>query len=344
MRWLTGERDYTPGGRGFMAQAWDRFVPPPALWDEALRVLKPGGFLVSFAGARTVDLMGLSIRLAGFEVRDILAWIRADAFAKAPGILKSGHEPIVMARKPLRGTLAANEARWGTGSLNIEGSRTPYRSAADEDETKTKNAHGQFGTRHGGNAVFGDFGDGLREDYNPPGRWPTNVLLDEAAAIMLDDASPVTRSRKSSPRRASAPGAGGFRTTHTGAEHDDVGGPSRFYPVVEPAGLSPQDLLLAGQAGFHYAGRATAKERPVAPDGTKHSTVKPLTVMHWLVNLVSMPGQVILDPFGGSGTTAEAAIDLGREVTIIEAESEFIPLIEQRVERALSRRSDTPRA
>ena len=75
VRWASGERDHVPEGRGFMGRSWDAFVPPPAVWDECLRVLKPGGHMLVFAGSRTQDLMGLSIRLAGFEIRDSLAWI-----------------------------------------------------------------------------------------------------------------------------------------------------------------------------------------------------------------------------------------------------------------------------
>ena len=66
-KWATGDREHVPTGRGFMGKAWDAFVPPPAVWDECLRVLKPGGHVVVFAGSRTQDLMGLSIRLAGFD-------------------------------------------------------------------------------------------------------------------------------------------------------------------------------------------------------------------------------------------------------------------------------------
>lgn len=327
--WVSGDREYVPAGRGFMNNSWDRFVPPPALWDEALRVLKPGGYLVSFAGARTVDLMGLSIRLAGFRVRDIAAWIRADAFAKTPQSLKPGHEPIVMAQKPLAGTIEQNIAEWGTGGLNIDDCRVEYRNAADEAETKTKNAHGRFGTRHGGNAVFGDFGDGLREDYNPPGRWPSNTILSPAAASGLDNAYPASTSRAGKPRSGKA--GDGWGMTKGGTEHNDIGGPSRFFPLVDED-LDDIDHEFT-ELRFAYAGRAPVKERPVAEDGTKHPTVKPLSVMRWLVRLVAPHGGTVLDMFSGSGTTLEAAVLEGRAAVGFEAHAPFIPLIEQRLRR-----------
>jgi len=75
-RWLGGDHAYVPSGRGgFMNASWDEFVPPPAAWDECLRVLKPGGHLLAFAAPRTQDLMGMSIRIAGFEIRDSIDWI-----------------------------------------------------------------------------------------------------------------------------------------------------------------------------------------------------------------------------------------------------------------------------
>lgn len=64
-----------------MNTSWDSFVPPPALWDECLRILRPGGHLAAFAGSRTYDLMGISIRLAGFEIRDGLNWIFGSGMA-----------------------------------------------------------------------------------------------------------------------------------------------------------------------------------------------------------------------------------------------------------------------
>lgn len=87
--WISGNRESTPKGKGFMGKSWDVFVPPPAVWDECLRVLKPGGYMAVFSGARTQDLMGLSIRLSGFEIKDTLGWIRGDGFPKSMDISKA---------------------------------------------------------------------------------------------------------------------------------------------------------------------------------------------------------------------------------------------------------------
>jgi DNA modification methylase len=83
--WMAGD-DYTHKGKGFMGKSWDSFVPGPSVWKECLRVLKPGGHLLCFAGTRTQDMMGLAIRLAGFELRDSLVWAYGSGFPKSHNI------------------------------------------------------------------------------------------------------------------------------------------------------------------------------------------------------------------------------------------------------------------
>src|SRR5699024_3517801 len=87
-RWVSGDREYVPSGRGFMGKEWDAFVPPVAVWDECLRVLKPGGHLLAFAGSRTADLMALAIRLAGFDIRDTIMWLYGSGFPKSHDVSK----------------------------------------------------------------------------------------------------------------------------------------------------------------------------------------------------------------------------------------------------------------
>ncbi len=88
--WVTGDTVSVPAKRGgFMGADWDSFVPPPAVWEECMRVLKPGGHMAVFAGARTQDLMGLSIRLAGFEIRDTLGWVYGSGMPKSMDIGKA---------------------------------------------------------------------------------------------------------------------------------------------------------------------------------------------------------------------------------------------------------------
>jgi DNA modification methylase len=87
--WASGDRSHIPEGKGFMGKSWDAFVPPPAVWDECFRVLKPGGHLLAFAGTRTYDLMGISIRMAGFEIRDSIGWVYGSGFPKSLDVSKA---------------------------------------------------------------------------------------------------------------------------------------------------------------------------------------------------------------------------------------------------------------
>ena len=103
--WMDGDREHIPAGKGFMGKQWDAFVPPPAVWDECFRVLKPGGHILVFAGTRTQDLMGLSVRMAGFEIRDSISWIYGSGFPKSLDISKAldkmaGAEREVLGRNP----------------------------------------------------------------------------------------------------------------------------------------------------------------------------------------------------------------------------------------------------
>jgi site-specific DNA-methyltransferase (adenine-specific) len=88
-KWSSGEYGYTPSSKGFMSKSWDGFVPPPSIWKEVYRVLKPGSHGLVFAGSRTMDLMGLSLRIAGFEIRDCISWLYGSGFPKSHDVSKA---------------------------------------------------------------------------------------------------------------------------------------------------------------------------------------------------------------------------------------------------------------
>lgn len=127
---------YARASAGFMGQSWDTgdTAFDPAFWWEVLRVLKPGAHVVAFGGTRTYHRLVCALEDAGFEIRDQLAWIYGSGFPKSHRqtgpfdgwgtALKPAFEPIVLARKPLDGTVSENLRRWGVGALNIEDCRT----------------------------------------------------------------------------------------------------------------------------------------------------------------------------------------------------------------------------
>jgi len=233
--------------------------------------------------------------------------------------LKPAFEPIVVARKPLAGTVAANVLAHGTGALNIDATRTAFRSDADRRESTEKNQHAKFGTKPGQNNVYGDYSTTEVKDYDSSkGRWPTNVVLDDHTATELDEQTGVSVSRKG---RRNAPKEAGTYGAFSGDDpdrmgHEDSGGSSRFFPV------------------FRYEAKAGSDERPNV-DGVQHPTVKPLELMRWLVRLVTPPDGTVLEPFAGSGTTLEAAVLEGFQVVGIEREADYLPLIEARMTKPL---------
>lgn len=338
--WVTGDPFYVPGsGRGMQGEAWDRFVPPPGLWQQALRVLKPGGYAAVFAGARTQDLMGMALRIAGFEVRDVLAWIKPGGMPKAKGVMKPAYEPVLLCRKPFKGSAKANQERHGTAELQVERCRIPFLSAEDERESKEKNRHGDYGTLHGGNAVYGDFSMlGVRGNYDAPGRWPSNLLLTHDEGCV--EAGPVeVRSNSNHP---ASRGKGGIGSSgHRGQDGlvarraaSEVVQGWDCAPGCPVAELEGQSL---GASRFFFAPRANPAERPsyTGPDGKPviHPTVKPLSVARWVSKLACPPGGLLLDPFAGTGTTGEAGALEGFDVVLVESEARYLPLIEQRVRR-----------
>ncbi len=225
--------------------------------------------------------------------------------------LKPAWEPIVLARKPLSGTVAANVLQWGTGALNIDGCRVS--GLADRPGTTPPST----GER---NSMSGDL---PRQLYDPhtAGRWPTNVVLDGDQADALDEQSGTSMSPAVVGRgRNSGGGLQQRASSWNGASsivpgYGDSGGASRFFPV------------------FRYQAKAPTRER-VKVNKVAHPTVKPLALMRWLVRLVTPPGGTVLDPFAGSGTTVEAAMLEGFRCVAIEREADYLPLIDARIARA----------
>jgi DNA modification methylase len=225
--------------------------------------------------------------------------------------LKPAFEPIVVGRKPLAGTVAGNVLAHGTGALNIDACRI---EGADAQEGRT---------RHGG-GIVGNGSCYELPDSNgamPAGRWPANVILDGSQADELDRQSGNVRTAGNYTRATSRDGekAAIFdidRSGHDTAMYDDRGGASRFFPT------------------FRYEAKAPATERP-REGGVAHPTVKPLDLMQWLVRLVTPPGGTVLEPFAGSGTTAEACVIEGFKCIAIEREPDYLPLIVARLTKPI---------
>jgi DNA modification methylase len=314
-----------------MGKDWDHGIPGVAFWEAALRVAKPGAFLLAFGGTRTYHRLTCAIEDAGWEIRDCMLWVYGSGFPKSHDIskaidkaagaerevvginadylrrkpngmktdgataygysqkqqdtdpsitapateaaklwdgwgtaLKPAYEPIIVAMKPLDGTFANNALTHGVAGLNIDGGRIGTSGARNNGRKKDSE-------------IYGDFGPTERVDYDK-GRWPANVILDEAAGEMLDEQSGEN--------------------------------PSRFF----------------------YCAKASRSERG---ECNHHPTVKPLDLMAYLCKLTMTPtGGTVLDPFCGSGSTIVAAIQVGREAIGIEKNPEYSEIARARVSHA----------
>lgn len=253
---VAGDYDISPSGmRSF--QAWCE-----AWAIECLRILKPGGYLLSFGSSRTWHRLASGIEDAGFEMRDSIAWLYGSGFPKSLNLggewegwgtaLKPSFEPIVVARKPLAGTVRGNVAAHGTGALNIDASRIHTQGSEHKAYTVKRLKPGATLNKTGGRwRPDGDDAPAF-EGTTKDGRWPTNVLLDESQARVLDDQTGTLRSgmmRAGTAKQGKAAGIyGAFAPQPTVSDtYGYEGGASRFFPV------------------FRYEAKASGIERPASP-------------------------------------------------------------------------------
>jgi DNA modification methylase len=357
---------------GFMGKGWDSsgIAFNKEVWNECLRVLKPGGHLLAFGGTRTYHRMTVAIEDSGFEIRDCIFWCYGQGFPKSMDIskqidkklgaqrevigktagsgmtksnveqgaqnrnvtewdvysnnpvtdeakqwsgygtaLKPAHEPIVMARKPLsEKTVVDNVLKWGTGGINIDESRISTDEELGRDFTNGKSDI--FG---GGSGIPGSVTSG-----NSNGRFPANIIFDEEAGKMLDEQTGVLTSgfmkagtiRKMSESDVNTYGHYDSDTSYRDT-YGDSGGASRFF----------------------YCPKVSKSERNEGLDiSNPHPTLKPVSLMRYLIRLVTPKGGTTLDPFMGSGSTGKAAVRGGFDFIGIEREDEYFKIAEARIE------------
>jgi DNA modification methylase len=217
--------------------------------------------------------------------------------------LKPAHEPAVLARKPLTGTVADNVMTWGCGALNIDGCRVAYDGKAPT------------GSGSDNNLIYGHRKGNGGNETSPFGRWPANVILDEEATQVLDEQSGHSVSSGNIRHCQGTPSvAKGKEYPRTSHGHSDSGGASRFF----------------------YVAKASKAEREAGLDSdgdraNHHPTVKPIELMRYLVRLVTPKGGTVLDPFMGSGSTGCAAMLEGMDFVGIDITPEYLEIARRRI-------------
>ncbi len=382
-------------GKGFMGKEWDSFVPQPVFWKECLRVLKPGGHLLSFAGTRTYDWVVMGLRIAGFEIRDQIAWVYGSGFpkshdiskaidkklgverkiiGKAKGVgsnntnsmknglgesqefaseyditspstnqakqwqgwgtaLKPALEPIVMARKPLDGTVANNVLKHGVGGINIDGCRVGERE--EEQFTGTKKPKSESGT-----ICYGDYNYEKSDIPLPSGRFPANFIhdgSDEVVSLFPDtNGSSIRNPSGGTILNPNDGWNGNSMVDNTIRGYDDNGGSAARFFYTPKASQNERNFGLGGfEDGVVNDGRKAISDRPYLRNQTQrkniHPTVKPIDLMQYLVRLVTPKGGICLDPFMGSGTTAIACKSEKIDYVGCELEEDYIKIAEARI-------------
>ena len=382
---------------GFMGKSWDAsgIAYSVELWQEVLRVLKPGGHLLAFSGSRTYHRMVVAIEDAGFEIRDQIMWIYGSGFPKSLDIakamdkslglqgekigertfgktstgqgagwnenavaatgkqdvfapaspnakqwqgwgtaLKPAHEPVVVARKPLIGTVAANVLTYGTGGLNIDASRVGRAEGDDSVAGKRTATFGTQETQSGGDGSGG-------WEQNEGGRWPANVIHDGSDEVVELFPANAGGGHWVKTKVTGYGEFGGGKSEYFGqGEKDGKGSAARFFYCAKASkrdrneGLDGFELKQTiGGGGLTVVGGAYGSIK--APGQNHHPTVKPTDLMRYLCRLVTPPGGIVLDPFMGSGSTGKAAMYEGFEFVGIELTDEYLPIAKARIEFAI---------
>ena len=389
-----GTGAYARASRGFMGKVWDGgdVAFRVSTWEEAYRVLKPGGHLLAFGGTRTYHRMACAIEDAGFEVRDSIHYCFGSGFPKSKDValgidkgeghpnrgraiptasthlpggkyaeetltsnpveayepksersakwkgwgtaLKPSHEVIVLARKPLDGTVAKNVLTHGTGALNIDATRVPHGAEVDLDTVQRQ--------QHSEGSIDGAFGAANLigkeiPTYKPEGRWPANTLLQHAPGcdeecvegcpvLVMDEQSGGDGASRYFNVFTLEPGeyAPFFYTPKASRKEREAG--CENIPVKSGAEAVGREEGSAGMNSPLAGAGRTAKT--VHND---HPTIKSIALMEWCVKLVTPPEGVVLDPFMGSGSTGIAALRSGFNFIGMEMDEHYMEIAEARI-------------
>ena len=310
--WMEHGHHDVKSKKGFMGKTWDNFVPQPAQWKECLRVLKPGGHVLAFAGTRTQDLMALGLRIAGFEIRDLVAWIYGSGFPKVKTVLKPALEPITLARKPGKSELQIDLCRVG-----------------DEERFNAAAAN-----KAGGNSLnMSAVGMPEVEGRSCVGRWPANIITDGSDEVLA--LFPQTKNGGSNAGAKAVEGMFGKRLPpEGGSKHaGDSGSAARFFYCAKTNSTDRNEgceTLPDKDWSGDGAAIPERDNRPFNLSKNNHPTVKPTALMRYLCRLVTPPGGTVLDPWMGSGSTGKAAKLEGFDFIGMEQDAGYFKIAQAR--------------
>lgn len=345
-----------PYGFKFMGNRWDYDVPKRHQWEQGFRSLKPGGYLLNFCGTRTYHRMVCEVEDAGFEIRDTIAWIYGSGFPKSHNLkepfkgkgtaLKPAMELIVVARKPLIGTVFENMSQFGTGAIDIDNCRVPGEPWTFGTQTNIKG--GKFndsrpseGDVHARNVVGGE-----------QGRWPANIIHDGSEEVRA--LFPEAKGQMGLSVEDGTPTGNKIygKFNHGGPTHvprvESDKSAARFFYCAKASTLDREEGLedfIKQAAGFtsntsgqHITRRDDGYQ--VAPRANTHPTVKPTALCQYLIRLVTPEGGTTLDPFRGSASFGKAAMFERRKYIGIDMDEKWDSIARHRIEFAIKNRDN----
>lgn len=322
---------------------------------ELLRVLKPGGHVLAFGGTRTYHRLASAIEDAGFEIRDQIGWLYGSGFPKSSNqhgdwegwgtALKPAWEPIVVARKPLIGTMEKNLLAHGVGALNIDECRVPIDPTADASQLRTmqrgRRTEDTGGQTWGLSKLTGD----QPQVVSPEGRWPANVIHDGSDEVLAG--FPESKGQQGDVRGTEPSGVtkdiyGKFGGRVASPARNDSGSAARFFYCAKASKkdrddgvTTPPKAFVQFQTANGTSGKASSiSEGRNTEYRNTHPTVKPTDLMRYLCRLVTPPGGTVLDPFMGSGSTGRGAVLEGFSFIGIEQDAAYFDIADMRIAAA----------
>ena len=318
-----------PYGIDFLGKDWDANTGALETYQECLRVLKPGGHILAFSAARTYHHLAITLEQAGFEIRDQIMWIYSSGFPKSQDVgrsiqrnqknkdpnewlgwgtqLKPAHEPICLARKPIKLSIARNCQVHGVGALNIDATRIPADDLPGPGHYSNKSATGGFN----GSVWNNDNPDGQVDadsilKSQELGRFPSNVLGEIEGYQKY------------------------FYCPKVGRRERNIGciDPGPQFQV--PSGFDYR--MPSSNNANNGESQVSIVEKNANNGSNNHPTVKPIELMKYLIRLITPPGGTVLDPFTGSGSTGCAAVELGYEYIGCELNERYVEIARRRIE------------
>ena len=357
-----------PYGLSFMGKKWDYDVPSVEIWVECLRVLKPGGHLLAFAGTRTQHRMAVRIEDAGFEIRDMIAWVYGSGFPKSLDVSKAidkaaglerdripggqgGANNILGARKcgeAISGEAISGEAgQWTGWGTAIKPSFEPVTVARKPLGGRTVAAnvleHGTGGLNVDGCRVAAD-GESFDHLKGRPLMKINNRRTDEESLNGPAQQAALAKPKELGrwPANLIHDGSDEVVALFPQANSARVGNPSNPHRGVNHTASSygqgdgkvTHNYRDTGSAArFFYCAKTSKRERG---EGNNHPTVKPIALMRYLCRLITPPSGIVLDPFMGSGSTGMAAAAEGFDFIGIELDPDYLAIAKRRIQTSQS--------